>query len=695
MVAITALHGLGGIGKTQLALEYAYRHLEHYRAILWVHADSPQALLASYLDLAKLLGIALPDQPEATTLVRALKGWFQKNIDWLIIFDNVETELLPQIIEVVPPLARGHVLLTTRSQALGPCIQSLPVEVMEAREGAYLLLRRSRLIARDTPLEEITTSLFETARKITTELGGLRLALDQAGAYIEENGCSLDDYLALYYTNRSILLGRRGHLSGKDYAHTVATTWDLSFSRIEAMNSGAGALLQLCAFLQPDAIYEEMLLAEGVDLGEPLNTLRSDPLRWQEALGLLSSYSLLRRHPEHKILSLHRLVQLALQERMDEQTQRLWAERVVRLLNRNFPALEILDESFNPSLLKSQRYLPQAYVAASLITHWQMDFLEAGQLLARLDAYLDETAIYTQAVGYLEAARPILEKHLPPIHPELKVCWHDLAIVYHHLGKYAASASALFRTLEICWHIFGPLHEETIIIICNIAWLYRDLGRYADAEALLLDCLASLEHAFEHEPEHIIRPLKLHAFASIPLSLVITWFMQERTEKYAEAEILLQCALAVNEEYLGAEHLATLGNLARLGELYMRQGRYAQAEQLIKQVLTVHRRIDGEEHLRTLKVVGLLAHLYDLQGDYAEANVLHRQILDTLERLFGAEHPEIADSLYALARHYDLQGLQTQAEPLYRRALAIRMAVLGSDHPTTVATRKALSAVTR
>jgi Tetratricopeptide repeat len=177
-----------------------------------------------------------------------------------------------------------------------------------------------------------------TAKEIVTQLGGLPLALDQAGAYIEETGCGLADYLNLYRTHGPELLRLRGMLSS-DHPDPVATTWALSFEKIEQANPAAVELLRFCAFLHPDGIPEEVFSKGAPELGPMLGPVGSDAFKLNAASSEIRKYSLLRRDPKTSTLEIHRLVQVVLKQGMDEDTQRLWAERAVRAVNRAFPTV--------------------------------------------------------------------------------------------------------------------------------------------------------------------------------------------------------------------------------------------------------------------------------------------------------------------------------------------------------------------
>src|SRR6266568_8765209 len=199
--------------------------------------------------------------------------------------------------------------------------------------------RWSKLLDIDTPLEQAQATDRAAALRIVRKMDGLPLALVQAGAYVEETGCTLSDYLRLYATHRKELLARHSRLM-LDYPLTVATTWSLSFQQIEQQSPAAAEVLRLCAFLAPDAIPEELLTGGAAELGAVLRAPVADPFRLNEALEVLGRYSLVQRDGSTHMLRIHRLVQIVLRESMDQQTQHTWAERTVRAVNAAFPEVD-------------------------------------------------------------------------------------------------------------------------------------------------------------------------------------------------------------------------------------------------------------------------------------------------------------------------------------------------------------------
>lgn len=333
--ALTTLSGLGGIGKTQTIVEYVYRYGDEYEAVLWVRADTLQMLSSEFLTLAKLLDLPEKEEVDQRRVIAAVMSWLHTHRCWLLILDNVND--LEQIIEFLPRRRAGQTLLTTRAYATGSNIKGMELDTLGLEEGALLVLRRAKLLNEEERFDQAPETERRDAEQMSELLGGLPLALDQAGAYIEENQCSLADYLSLYRMRAIDLLKRQSRVYPLSYAHTVATTWSLSFMQLEQLHPGAADLLRLCAFLPPNALPEAILRAGDMELGSVLNPLVTDPLAWNEAIGALQRYSLVRRTTETGVLHMHRLVQMMLKETMDAEANKQWAERAIQIVNTPFP----------------------------------------------------------------------------------------------------------------------------------------------------------------------------------------------------------------------------------------------------------------------------------------------------------------------------------------------------------------------
>lgn len=204
-IAVLALSGLAGIGKTHLAIEYAYRFRGKYQSIFWVSADN---LAQEMRRLASLLNLVEQQESDSSLVAYAVKQWFHEHTNWLIIFDNVED--MKALSDVLPQNGNGHIVLTTTLPAVGFITQSIEIPPLNLKEGTTFLLRRAKRIKADKALEDAKEEERENARAIVEEMDGLSLALDQAAAYIEEAPCQIGDYLERYRSRRAVFFEATG-----------------------------------------------------------------------------------------------------------------------------------------------------------------------------------------------------------------------------------------------------------------------------------------------------------------------------------------------------------------------------------------------------------------------------------------------------------------------------------------------------
>ncbi len=659
--------GLGGIGKTQIVVEYAYQYRNDYQAILWINAETEEELIASFVTIAELLNLPQKGEQHQKKAVKAVKHWLNSHTDWLLIFDNVED--LALVKDYIPVVDQGHILLTTRAHAVGGISEHMEVEKMKPEEGALYLLRRAKIIAADASLDKANESDKIKAREISEAMDGLPLALDQAGAYIEETATSLSDYLNLYQAQHAELLRLRGELVS-DHPGSVATTWSLAFKKISQKNPPAVELIRFFSFLHPDSIPEEIITEGAPELGPILQPVAANPLGLNAAIGELLKYSLVRRHPDTKMLTIHRLVQAVLKDEMSEVMQHEWAERTVRAVSRAFPDVEF------SMWQRCQRCLPHALACSGLIEQWGMKFTEALRLLDRLGEYLRIRALYPQAELVCKQALTIREHALGPDHPDVAQSLNSLAWVYINQSKYGEAEPLCKRALTIREHALGPDHPDVAQSLNSLAWLYDDLGKYDLVEPLYQRALMIRERALG--PNHPDVAQSLNNLA---------WFYKTQGE-YSQAEPLYQRALRIREQTLNPEHPDIASSLNNLGLIYSLEHQYTQAEPFYQRALAIQEQSLGPEHPKVSQSLNNLAELYRAQGRYTEAEPLYQRALRIREQSLGPEHPRVATSLHNLAELYRAQGRYTEAEPLYQRALEILEKTLGSKHPGTTTVLK-------
>lgn len=662
-----ALTGLGGIGKTQTAIEYAYRYAPEYGAVFWLAAETAENLMTSLQQIADLLQLPESQAAGQAQMVAAVQRWLTTHQGWLLVGDNVEDLDLLQT--VLPPARQGALLLTTRSQTLGTRAELLELPPMNEEEGAMLVLRRARRLS--TPARSVFApadlqDALATAKatELVRLLEGLPLALDQAGGYIEETGCGVTDYLQRYNGQRKRLLSRRGTHAGAHPA-SVTATLQLSVQWIEREHPEAADLLRLCAFLHSEAIPEELLMA-----GEARSDLMmADLYQFDLTSAALRKASLVTRHPETRTLSVHRLVQAVLQDQMAPDVARLWGQRAIQMVNAAFPTVEFVNWP------QCERCLAHALVCVPLIEQVGSDLPEAGELLYKAGSYLMVRGRYGEARPLLERAVTLAEQQYGPEHPALIPRLLRQAELSWRQEENEIAERQLQRVLALGEQQLSPTHPQIAETLSNLAKVYRQQNKHEQAESLDQRALRIQAQKLRSEsPE-----------TAAVLSHLATMYHYQG--KYERAEPLYQRALRLQEQKFGPRHPQITETLNALATLYRNQGKYEQAESLYQRALRIQEQQLRSESPETAIVLNNLADLYREQGKYEQAEPLYQRSLHIREQQLGSEHPEMATVLYQLARFYHEQGQLEKTESLYQQALAIGEQGLGPAHPRMVKIR--------
>lgn len=695
-----AINGLGGIGKSQIVLEYAYRHKDEYQNVFWVNAASRDILTANFIIVAELLQLMERNAQDQNIVIAAVKRWLEKKTKWLLILDNADDLALAH--EFLPTTSKGHILFTTRSQATGPTLRSISIGKMDKIEGSLFLLRRAKLLTNDITLQRTNKKAKEAAENITVTLDGLPLALDQAGAYIEETGGNLLDYLGLYKARKFALLGERGSFA-YDHPESVATTFSLAFQHLQQTDPAAAKLLRLCAFLNSDLIPEEIFTDYRPipDVDPDLSPIVKDQLELNAAVKSLLKFSLVRRDLDTKTLTIHGLVQIILKDGLEQDTQRQWAELAVRYVSRSFPHP-------NPQTWQvCQRYLSHAYICVKYIEQWSLISIEGAGLLYRIGAYLYNLAAYSEAETFYQNALEICEKVYGPEYLGLATVLKSLADLYEKQSKFAAAEVHYQRAMELRKKVLGADDPSVIQIIADLASVYRNLANYSKAEEYYQQALkfheksSSLHHIelgtiyndigllYRHQGRYaeaedfykraLVEREKERPSINLASNLSNLADLYRERARYEEAELLSTRALTISEEIQGPEHPDVAIKVNNLALIYFDQGKYIKAEELYLQAIEITKKIFDSEHSSVAVIYNNLAALYMRLNKYPEAKILLKKALAINEAFLGPEHPNIATNLDNLALCHHIQQEYIEAEKLYKRALAMWDRTLGKN----------------
>jgi tetratricopeptide (TPR) repeat protein len=658
-----AISGLGGIGKTQTAVEYAYRNWTDYEAVFWVRADTTLELSRGFVEIAKVLELPQAEAQNEDEAVEAAKRWLGTHPHWLLIFDNADEP--ERLLDFTSGNWAGHVLLTSRAQDFQQLGIVTPVEmrVLRPEEALAFLLKRT---GRETQSNSIECTVAE---ELALALGYLPLALEQAAAYIVAQQARFQDYLASYRNARLSRLEKAKPQFG-NYPESVATTWLLNFQQVAQISGASADLLKFSAFLDPDAIPFELVVWGASQLGETLvhalAGVKEDPLILNEVLTPLRQYSLIRVDRDNQTYSIHRLVQAVLRAEMEPEQRHAGLEEAILAMNEVFPNPEFKNWPL------CERLLPHAIALADLEKTDVCEREETGRLLHQMGLYLKERGQYASIEGFYLRSLEILEQQLGKDHPNVAASLNGLSLLYRSQGRYSKAEPLRLRCLEIEKKTLGENHPQFATSLNNLAGLYRSQGRYSEAEPLFVRSLSIRKQQLGQDHPDVAQSLN---------NLAELYRTQGR---YSDAEPLFVQSLEILEQQLGKNHPNVATSLNNLAELYRTQGRYSDAEPLFVRSLEILEHQLWADHPDVASSLNNLAELYKSQGRYSEAEPLFVRSLSIKEQQLGPDHPDVATSLNNLAELYRTQGRYSEAEPLYVGGLRILMELRkqqGFDHP--------------
>ncbi len=626
--AITqAIHGLGGIGKTRLAAEYALRSGDRYDTALFVVADSPEALRSGLASLARPGLLNLPEYEagaEAKT-VEAVLVWLRDHSRWLLILDNIDTEEAAKAIrEILSQLGNGHVLLTSRRREWPPAVRKQPLGELTRDEAARFLLQRAE--GERTPAADDV----EQAGRLAEILGGLPLALEQAGAYIVHHQTTFAGYMEDWEQECEKVLEWHDE-AVMDYPVSVAATWQKTFQRLSPQ---AAALLRLTAFLAPEPIPEAMFEEGETIVDKATEAFREETGQAaiertvRDALAELATYSMVTRSAG--TLTVHRVVQEVLRTRIPENSRRNWIELSLRLVN-----------DYSPPEPSDVRTWPV----------WDV-----------LRPHAMRVAEEADRAGILDP---------------ISVLMGQLGILLFQKGLYYQAEPLMRRTVEI----LKPENPDFATALNNLAQLLQYTNRLTEAEQLMRLALVVDEGSFGPDDPKVA--IGLSNLASM------LWSMN----RLAEAEPLMRRALGIFETSLGPDHPNVATNLNNLAQLLNVTNRKGEAELLMRRALTIGEASLGPNHPNVAIRLNNLAQLLNDTNRLTEAEPLMRRALAIGEAAFGPDHPSVAIRLNNLALFLQDTNRLAEAEPLMRRALVIFETSLGPNHPSTQWARKSLEAL--
>ncbi|KAJ7060527.1 hypothetical protein C8F01DRAFT_1231699 [Mycena amicta] len=661
---VVLLHGLGGAGKTQIALKFIAESGARFTDQFKINASSAETIEVGYkqIAMAKKLG----DTAEAA------QTWLKAHhAEWLLLFDNADQPNL-DLEAYLPQCNHGNILITSRNPGLwvhtGSPQKAITVSNLLPDDAVLLLLNRAgvELLSNENKIHAV---------QIVQELYCFPLAIIQAGAFISKSSPLRQDiskYIPLYQGNKATLLSRKPEQSHGDYQWTVYTTWQISFDQLGPQ---AAQFLQLCSFIHFEGITEDIFqrASEYTPGNEPLDpsldTLQTaldflsnfrnaesnwNSLKFAEMMSEICDYSLMTWQENAYLIHplVHQWAGMTITNQIEQR------KMIVALLGMaTARSTEIMQKM--QLLLHVMRLSEDGDIQGTGFEGPFGDVFQEGGMFRRAETLRSDILIRSDACLGRE-------------HPKTLVAMAKLAGTFWSLGQYTEAQKLEEQVLEKRSKLLGAEHPNTIDAIARLARTFRSLGQYTEAqklEELVLEKRTKLLGA-----EH---PNTIDATAR----LAVTFWSLGR---YTKAQKLQEAVLEKRTKLLGAEHPNTIDATASLAVTFWSLGRYTEAWELQEAVLEKQTKLLGAKHPNTIDATANLAAMFWSLGQYTEAQKLQEEVLEKQTKLLGAEHPNTIDAIARLARTFRSLGQYTEAQKLEELVLEKRTKLLGAEHPKTI-----------
>ncbi|KAF8458481.1 hypothetical protein BGX38DRAFT_570907 [Terfezia claveryi] len=690
------LYGIGGVGKTQVALQYVDLHHQDYSSVFWLNAASEQALKLGfvhimqrlidhhaqlqlsedrepdYTKIGRLLGMAdkfntggrcSVQQEDEQHIINAVKRWFNnpENTRWLLLFDNLDDLESFDLNDYIPSGRHGTVIITSRRRESLQGRTGLEVLQMHDGEAERLLMRSANFRFEGLTPTDLKQEK-EAMTAIAQKLGYLPLALDQAGAYIHIQEYSFGRYLKEYEKDSHVRYFLDGKWKVGKHNKSISATWELSFNAIQKQNPKSAELLLIFGFLDNNDISEE-LLQRGMKLPRDDSSLI-------ESIRVLFSYSMAKRMERGDSFSIHPLVHMWARSRLDAEPEERRKKATEAFLIVS-TAVVTSDHLVLQEWEFERRIMPHiTAVEGHMKTVAMVDIgmLTGGQWLGHV---YQKHGHYGKALAWYERVSAGREKVLGVAHPDTLATAHGMALVYLQQGQYDKMLEWYGRVLAGSEKSLGVDHPTTLATVNMMAMVYTRQGQYDKALQWYGRVLAGWEKSLG--VDH-------------PTTLAMVNMMAKVYTQQGQYDKALQWygrVLAGREKSLGVDHPTILATVNMMAMVYTQQGQYDKALQWYGRVLAGREKALGVDHPTTLATVNMMAKVYTQQGQYDKALQWYGRALAGLEKKSYLFTPA---TVHGMAWVYSQQGQYDKALQMCGRVLAVNEKSLGVDHPITLAT---------
>ncbi|HDR8183705.1 TPA: tetratricopeptide repeat protein [Bacillus thuringiensis] len=660
IAVIQAISGLGGVGKTQLALEFCYQKKEEYDVIYWINAENISSITGSYEELASILKLPIKDKQNNSITLEIIKQWMQTNSNWLIVFDNLTDEEILK--SFLPNDFEGKVIVTTRKSNISSLNYPINLDKFTRDESIQFILDRLHKL----------NNFAGDAKILAETLDDLPLALEQACAYIIETGISIENYLKRFKKFKDIIIKEGKPI---DYDYTIATTWEISFGELKKRNPMALEFISICSFLSPDKIELGLFIKASDNISDIIVNKISSELELDKILALLREFSLIKSHEDS--ISIHRLVQLVIKNKLDLEQKKSFIEIALTLVLDNWNNIKNKESQIAHSLIVIQH--AQKYNCCMEKVTKIINLL--GKLLINLGQFHKAKELLFRA---LDIDMSIYNQN----HFYVGRDYNSIGVLYTSMGEYNEAESYFQKSVDInqfngtnridllinlasLKYRQGLLHEAAQLyrnimrnieknkdiekdeilsaIYINLGSLLNDMGEYGQAKLYLKEIITYLEKHISDDKSPLIR-------AYNNLSLVY-----ESLGEFEKAIKNVKKAIELTKIYLTEDSMEMVECYNNLGLYYFRNYEFNSnsldtdkstlilARDYLKKSLIISRKLIGKEHISQNSILNNLGMVYEALDENIKAKENYEEGLNILYNFLGnITHSQIATIKYNL-----------------------------------------------
>jgi tetratricopeptide (TPR) repeat protein len=635
---VQVICGLGGIGKTQLALEYAYRFKDSYKIVWWINSDEPATLSLGYAKLAAQLDMHIPEGTGLDDIRHAVRRKLNGRNDWLLIFDNVAG--VDDVRNYLPQDRTGHVIITSRNPNWESVARPVLLRPMKRVDSVQFLLARTGKKKTDTSVGMLAQAL-----------GDLPLAMEQAAACIERTRIDFTGYLKRFETHWAELLSEVK--DSTDYPDSVEMTWEISFRQLQDESPSAAELLNLLSFLGPDAIPRTLLRAGADDLPATLSDIVANDNTLDEAIASLRNYSLIDE--DGGLIGVHRLVGTLVRDRLHDTERKTWAESAIRAVATAFR----FDTYDLATWDKCAELLPHALAAS---WHAEANAVAPRPTIAVLDdagRYLMKRAQFAEAKGLFERAMTLAGQFYGEKHPVVSGIANNLGRVHRQIGDLEAARECFERSMKIDQEVYGESDPHLAAVFNNYGIILQQSGDAEGARQQFEWALVVYKTQFGEDHPKV---------ASILNNL---GYNLKGSGDLAGGQQHFEQALEIARASYGDTHPHLASILINLGMVKRLSNDLEGARADLEKALTIAEAASGAMHPSVARASGHLGEVMQAMGALGEARLHYERALQVDEGFYGATHPNIAGRAVQLGRVLRAMEDREGAQTLFDRATQI------------------------